>query len=206
LLLLALQTTSAVSDDRRLDAITLILVVIFIASMVALSTFLRRGEDETEADRAVAPPPSSPSPPRLPAAPSPTSDRPPRTATSGVPAWLDGVSFPTTEATLADAAAVIEALLSARRDNDLRRGLALYTSESLQSLHESFGFDDADLVHAAFAGDPPALRSIEIISATGNRMTARAGYSNGKSEIYRLVRLDDRWLIQEITPDRSPRS
>lgn len=199
MLLLALQTTTSTTDDSSIDALTLVLVVIFVASMVVLSVILHRGSDRAEAESMVLPPQPEPSrPPATVASVLPSLERQPLPERSRLPAWLDGVTFPTVNAPLVAAAEVVEALLSARRDHDLHRGFQLYTPELLRSLD----FDDANLANAEFSGEPPTLRSIEVVSTSGNRMNVRAGYSTGGSEIYRLVRVDDRWMIEEITPGR----
>ena len=207
MLLLALQTSTSTAGDSTIDAVTLVLVVLFIASMVALSVLLRRGNDAPAAERDIAPPLSETAIPRPVVAPaSPRAERPPLPTTAPAPVWLDGVGFPPSNASLAAATQVIELLLSARRDHDLGRGLALYTPELLRSLRASLGVDEEGLAEAlsaaTFDGEPPALRSIEIVSASGNRMTVRVGYASGSAECYRLVDIDNRWSIEEILPDR----
>jgi hypothetical protein len=201
LLLLALQTTAAASDDRRIDVITLVLVVIFLVSMAALSVLLFRRTGEEASERPATVPPPEPNPARAPSF-SPARRERPLPVTDPVPAWLQGVIFSSGDASLADAASVIEALLSARRDHDLAGGLRLYSKELLDSLRTSLGVDEAGLVealnHAQFDGDPPTLRSLDLIGSSSNHMTVRAGYTSSADEVYRLVRLGGQWLIEGI--------
>ena len=126
MLLLALQTTTSAAGDSRIDTLTLVLVVIFIAAMLALSLLIRRPESDD---------PSEPAPdPRQPEAfaesltpivPPVRRDRPAKSSPASVPVWLQGVAVPMPDASLADATRVIETLLAARRSHDLAAGLAL---------------------------------------------------------------------------------
>lgn len=204
MLLLALQTTPSAADDGPIDTLTLILVVIFIAAMLALSLLMRRENSD---------PPDQPplerehsdtfERPSDVAALPPRRERPSATREGSVPVWLQGVALPSPNASLADATRVIEALLTARRDHDLAGGLRLYTPSSRDALAVRLGFDSVDTAaQATFDGDPPSLRSAEILEGTGSRMVARATYSDRTSEIYTLVRLGDAWLIEEIDSSR----
>ena len=203
MLLLALQTTAAASDGRRIDAITLVLVVVFLVSIVALSLLLFRRDREDASEQPVAAPPPDPIQARAPPI-SPIRRERPVLATDPVPAWLQGVIFPDGDASLAEAASLIESLLAARRDHDLAGGLKLYSSEMVESLRKSLGVDEAGLVEALnsaqYEGGPPHLRSVDLISSTSNRMTVRASYTSGASETYRLVRIGGQWLIEGISP------
>ena len=203
MLLLALQTTTSSVDDR-IDAVTLMLVLLFIGSMAGLSFLIHRrpGREQPGSPATAVPERDSNAvpgeAPRMP----PRRERPTLPLVKTTPHWLEGVSFPGPEAGLVDATRVIEALLAARRDRDLVRGLQLYTPASLASLRDSLGVDEAGLAErlarAEFHGEPPALRSVELLQATGDRMTVRAGYATGSSERYRLVRLGGEWLIDGI--------
>ncbi len=202
MLLLALQTASSVDD--RIDAVTIVLVLVFVGSMAGLSFLIhRRPEREQPEPPATAVPErdSNAVPGETPRMP-PRRERPAPPPVKTTPRWLEGVSFPGPGAGLAEATQVIEALLMARRDRDLGCGLRLYTPESLAVLRNSLGVDEAGLAErldrAEFHGEPPALRSVELLEATGDRMTVRAGYANGSSERYRLVRSGGEWLIDGI--------
>lgn len=222
MLLLALQTTATAASDDRIDTLTLVLVVLFIAAMLGLSLAIRR--------EGVASPDEEPTDPALPVRPArsqPTDSvdvGPVGTPGHGdpalhrsvdranvvvgrsqdtskpVPVWLRGVTLPSVGASLSEATRVIEALLTARRDHDLAAGMALHTPSAREALVRSLGLDGDDSgVDAIFDGDPPSLRSAEIVEATGGRMTVRATYSNRSSELYVLIRVEQDWLIQDIT-------
>jgi len=200
LLLLALQTTTSSVDDR-VDAVTLVLVLLFIGSMAGLSVLLSRRSGDEPPAAATPEPESSATAMEAPPTP-PRRERPPAPPARTTPRWLEGVSFPGPIAGLSEATQVIEALVAARRDRDLARGLRLYTPASLASLRDSLGVDAAGLAErldrAEFHGEPPALRSVELLDITGDRMTVQAGYANGTSERYRLVRSGGEWLIDAI--------
>ncbi|MCO5220013.1 MAG: hypothetical protein M9947_00325 [Thermomicrobiales bacterium] len=180
-----------------MDTLTLVLVVIFIVSMIALAVLSKRqtesaedlegrhrdvtparpeSEREPEQTRrsAVSRPMPEPSPPKSPS-----------------PAWLSGVTMPVEPGSLSEAAALIESLLSARRGKDLNGVSALFTPAMQQQLSDQFGVPIANLddrlASAVFAGDAPALRSVELVSSTGSTMSVRAAYTNGAPEVYRLV-------------------
>ncbi len=209
MLLLALQTTTSAAGDSRIDTLTLVLVVIFIASMLALVV--------VDAPPGVAMIPSEPaSDARQPeefvqssiagvTACAPGSiARAPRARS--VPVWLQGVSLPGDDASLSDATSVIEALLTARRDHDLAAGLALYPPGTRASLAKQLGID---LSSPRKYSRMPRSRAIHRHSdqqrsskASGARMTVRATYSSGSSENYTLTWLDGAWLIEEITASR----
>jgi len=203
LLLLALQTTSSSVDDR-IDAVTLVLVLLFIGSMAGLSFLLHRrpGSEQPEPPAPTAPEQESTAVPESAPRTLPRRERPPIPPVPTAPRWLEGVTFPEPEAGLAEATQVIEALLAARRDRDLARGLGLYSPALLALLRDRLGVDEAGLAErldrAEFHGDSPALRSVELLDAIGDRMTVRAGYANGSSERYRLVRSGGVWLIDSI--------
>ena len=55
MLLLALQTTTSAAGDSRIDTLTLVLVVIFIAAMLALSLLIRRPESDDPSEPAPDP-------------------------------------------------------------------------------------------------------------------------------------------------------
>ena len=202
-MLLALQTTSEAIDDGTLDAVTLALLVGFVVSLVALSFLLaRRGEnapEEREPSRDAGPTVEFiPAPPTIPrvearsiAVPAPS-----------MPAWLSGVTLPQAPTGLSEAAAVIEHLLEARRDRDLFAGIALYSPSFRARLAGELGVPEEQLAAAldgaAIEGDAPALRSVELVSATGDELRARAGYADRTSEMYRLVRIEGRWAIDSI--------
>jgi hypothetical protein len=201
--LLALQTTAEGLDDGTLDALTLVLLVGFVVSMVVLSFLLaRRGGETTEerdppreTERPVEP---SPSPPLI-------TRIEPRTVTAtdpSTPAWLTGVTFPRSFQTLSDAAAVVERLLEARRTRDLAAGIALYSPAFRERMAAALGVTEDGLFLAldetTIEGDPPALRSIELVSATGDDLRVRAGYADRSTELYRLVRIDGQWAIDSI--------
>lgn len=200
MLLLALQTTTSAADDGRIDTLTLILVVIFIAAMLALSLLMRRRNP----DPPNQPPPEREHPeeferPSAVAAPPLRRERPSVPREASHPVWLQGVNLPSRDASLSDATRVIEALLTARRNHDLAGGLQFYTPGSRETLAVRLGLDGDDTAaQAIFDGDPPSLRSAEILEGPGSRMMARATYSNGASEVYTLVRLGDAWLVEEI--------
>lgn len=198
----ALQITTNAGDDR-LDTLTVALVVVFIGSMAVLSYLLYRREEQDATDDPPVPDRSTAESRRI--VPPPSAIRreaPPTAASARVPVWLSGVRFPVAGASLSGATQVIEGLLAARRDHDLARGLAFYAPALLENLRQELGVDDDRLgemlAAAEYEGDPPRLRSVESISMSGNRMTARAGYADGTSELYRLVRIGDQWLIEGI--------
>jgi hypothetical protein len=201
-LLPALQTTSTASDEGALDALTLVLVVVFIASMVALTALAARRSHSDEAAHVPGPLDNPDVGTMAPPATRPPLEHASARSTERQPAWLRGVVLPKREASLTDASRVIEELLAARRDHDLERGLALYAPVLLDELKRVVGVDSDELRaafrDASFEGDPPELRSIEIVSAAGERMLVRAGYANGASETYRLVRIDGCWRIEGI--------
>ena len=202
-MLLALQTTSEGIDDSTLDAVTLVLLIGFVVSLVALSFLLARRTGAT---------PEEPEPPRdagPPAEPAPLPPARPRiearsavTSASPTPAWLSGVSLPQSPSGLSEAAAVIERLLEARRNRNLASGIALYSTSFRARLAGELGMPvehlGRALGEAAIEGDAPALRSVEMVSANGDWMSARAGYADRTSEIYRLVRIDGHWAIDSI--------
>lgn len=198
----ALQTTPAASDNGNLDALTLVLVVVFIASMAALTALAMRRTRPKE-------PEADPFPTVVPIErkDAPVAERPSliqsrATVAGNSPVWLTGVSLPNTPGRVAEASRIIEELLAARRERDLARGLALYSPALRGELQAQFGVDEAGLLslmrEATFAGEPPDLRSVEIVDATGGQMTARAGYTDGTSETYWFVRDGDDWLIDGI--------
>lgn len=199
MLFLALQTTTSSASDR-IDTVALLLVTIFIGSVAALSWLVfRRPANDHPSEPVI--PEAHPAPeilqPEI-SQPRSRTEHPP----SSLPRWLDGVSFPSATASLAVAAGLIETLLAARGDRDLARGFALYAPELRASLRSSLGVDEHGLLEAIdrveYQGDPPQLRSVELVSATDNRMTIRATYTSGASERYRLIRLDGRWAIESI--------
>lgn len=201
--LLAFQTTSEAIDDSTLDAVTLALLVGFVVSLVALSFLLgRRGEDSPE-----EPGPSRDAGPT--AEPIPTPPTSPRvearsiaTPAPSTPAWLSGVTLPQAPTGLAEAVAVIERLLDARRDRDLAAGIALYSPSFRARLATELGVPEdrleSALGRAGIDRDAPVLRSVELVSTTGDELRARIGYGDRSSETYRLVRVDGRWAIDAI--------
>ncbi len=205
MLLLALQTTTSAAGDRSIDTLTLILVVIFIAAMLALSISMHRSEsdppDEPVIERKLA---ADPDRPQLPATAAPPvyRERATNQMRESVPVWLQGVTIPSADASLSDVIRLIEALLTARRNHDLAAGLNLYAPGSRDALAARFRLDSSDAEHATFEGDPPSLRGAEILEATGNRMRVRVAYSNGANEIYTLIHLDNAWLIEDIDSSR----
>lgn len=121
---------------------------------------------------------------------------------ASVPVWLQGVTIPAAVASLSEVTRVIEALLSARRNHDLAAGLALFTPDRRGALRERLGTDGSSSTEIVFEGDPPVLRSAEMLESTGMRVEVRVTYSNGTSEIYSLIWFDGDWRIEEITPTR----
>jgi hypothetical protein len=202
LLLLALQTTTSAADDGRIDTLSLVLVVIFIAAMLALSLLIHRREssdpDESTPERQR---PAAPTRSELLETP-PRRDRPAPSPPAATPVWLQGVTIPVAGASLADVTRVIESLLAARRDHDLIAALALYAPEPRDALRERLGIDEASSTEVVFDGDPPALRSAEFVEESATRIKVRAAYSNGASEIYTLVWFDGAWHIEVITAAR----
>lgn len=206
--LLALQTTSTVANDSRLDTLTLVLVVIFIVSMIALAVLSKRqgesAEDLEERHRDVTPArPESEresEQTRHSAVPRPMPE--PSLPKSPSPAWLSGVTIPVEAGSLSEAAALIESLLAARRGKDLSCVSALFTPTMQQQLSDQFGVPITNLgdrlASAAFDGDAPALRSVELVSATGSTMSVRAAYTSGAPEVYRLVFHSGTWKIDQI--------
>ena len=203
LLLLALQTPTSAASDSRIDTFTLVLVVFFIAAMLALSLLVRRRDSD---DPVESPPgrhqPEPPARSALPDTPPVRQVRPVPSSHASVPVWLQGVAIPAPVVSLSDITRVIEELLTARRNHDLAAGLALYAPNQSDALRERLGIDGANLTEIAFEGDPPALRSAEIVEATGMRVKVRATYSHGASETYSLTWLDGAWRIEEITAAR----
>lgn len=205
MLLLALQTTTATVDP--LDAFTLVLVVVFIISMAVLSVLIHRRNaddplDSPTAER-ISPPEEQP-----PAVPLPHArfDPSPQPTDTVVPVWLEGVAFPSIEASLTEAVRIIEILLIARRDHNLLQGIQFYTPEYLRSFQTTFGIDNTNLeqilTQVDYTGNPPTLRSVERIEATGNRMKIRAGYTSNTQEIYHFIYIENRWLIDRIESSR----
>jgi hypothetical protein len=203
LLLLALQTTPPAASDSRIDTLTLVLVVIFIAAMLALSFLIHRRESTDPVEPAPErqePEAAARSP--LPEPPPVRWDRPGPSPLGSIPVWLQGVTIPVANASLADVTRVIEALLAARRDHDLSAALALYAPEPRDALRERLGIDKASASAVVFEGDPPTLRSAEIVETSGSRMKVRAAYSSGASELYALIWIEGAWRIEEITATR----
>ncbi len=204
MLLLALQTASPAGDDR-IEVLALLLVVVFIGSMAALSFLLsRRGSDDAGDAPPISPPTASEPLPAPHAPPIPDRENSRIQPPASAPVWLDGVRFPGVATDLSAATRIIETLLAARRDRDLARVVDCSTPAFHIELAGRLGIDPSDLPNmlerAEFGADPPALRSIESVEASANQMIVRAGYTNGVHERYRLLRISDRWLIDDIYP------
>jgi hypothetical protein len=203
LLLLALQTTTSAAGDSRIDTLALVLVVIFIAAMLTLSLLLRRPESDDPGEPALEHRQADVfAGPHMPDVPPVRRDRPAGSLHAFVPVWLQGVAIPMADASLSDATRVIEALLAARRSHDLAAGLALYAPGPRAGLRERLGIGGFGSTDITFTGEPPALRSAEIVEGAGARMTVRATYFNGASENYTLTWLDGTWFVEEITASR----
>ncbi len=207
MLLLALQTATATENDR-LDAIALVLVVIFVASMAALSFLIQRRHDEPD-DPLLGTPAledRSPGSSASRAAPQPSLPRPERAplpaASRSEPIWLDGVTLPSTDVQLTDAVTVIEALLSARRNLELDAALPFLSPAFRATLATRFGIPETALAEtlagAEISGPPPRLRSVELMEGNAQGVIVRAGYVDGRSERYTLVYSADCWLIDAI--------
>ncbi len=66
----------------------------------------------------------------------------------------------------------------------------------------SWAFPENELQHAlegaSIAGDGPALRSVELVSSTGEMLSVRVGYEDRSFEIYRFVRVAGSLSIDSI--------
>lgn len=202
-MLLALQSTSEGIDDGTLDAVTLVLLVGFVVSLVALSVLLaRNGHEQTDV------PPLSPPEREVPPTFSLPVERPRldvRTMASTrteSPVWLSGVTFSQGMAGLSEASEVIERLLEARRLGDLAAGIALYSPSFRAHLAAELGVSENELKQtlqgATIDGESPALRSVELVSAGEDNLRVRAGYADRSTEVYQLVRIEGRWRIDSI--------
>ncbi len=197
MLLPALQTAPTAAGDDRIDTLTLVLVVMFIVAMLALSLVMRSRESERPVD-----------PPVEPQRPQPVADafsvarRTQPASTPSEPVWLRGVIIPAADGALTDAVRTIEALLAARRNQDIAAGLDRYTPDARAALRERLGIERHDPDAIRFDGSPPALRSAEIIETLGDRMRVRATYSDAASEVYTLIWLDGGWFIEAISGAR----
>ncbi len=200
----AIQTTSSALDDGAFDAVTLVLLVAFVVSMVALSVVLARRERDSPSDELLVEKPET-----TPLVTPPTTNVKPLRAipptpmkSSTSPAWLTGVVFPMPSNGLSDAVLLIERLLAARRNTELAAGIALYTPAFRARLAIELGVTEDGLEDAlngaTIEGDVPDLRSVELVSGAGDTMSVRAGYANRSSEVYRLIRIEGHWSIDSI--------
>lgn len=202
--LLALQSTTEGIEDRTLDTVTLVLLVGFVVSLVVLSFLLARQEGETVDGEETArtdrtqPAETTPPPPR----PRSMSPTPPVANKDSVPVWLSGVRLPHSDHGLSEASSIIERLLEARRRQDLSAGIALYTPAFRAKQATQLGVQAEELARAleqaTFDGVAPALRSVELLSGTGDSLRVRATYSDRSAEVYQLQRIDGCWAIDSI--------
>lgn len=200
--LLALQATTDGIDDGTLDAMTLVLLVGFVVSLVALTVLLARKPREP-----VEEPSSAPE--------SPAAELPPASAQRAraearsmpgpgatTPVWLAGVELVRPPQQLSEATSLVERLLEARRAGKLDEGVALYSAPFRAKLAEELGVSEDGLRHALaqarIEGDVPVLRAVELVSSTEGSMTVRVGYADRTSELYRLVRHQGSWAIDSI--------
>ena len=201
-MLLALQTNSEAIDDSALDAVTLLLLVGFVVSMVALSVLLSRRDRESSMDESSPREAETTREVALPAAHSRIEPRMGRDPSTSTPAWLSGVTFPPASSGLSEATAFIERLLQARRTRDLQAGTALYSPAFRARLATDLGVSEEELARAleeaTIEGDSPILRSVELVSAAGDTLSVRVGYADRSAEVYRLVRIEGRWAIDSI--------
>lgn len=202
-MLLALQTTADGIDDSTLDAVTLVLLVGFIVSMVALSVILARGNRQTPEDTTTTPRPERPEVPSpVWEARSQPEPRPAPVAERRVPVWLAGVTLSHTSGILGEATAVVERLLAARQARDLAAGVASYSPALRARLASELGVPVEELGRAletaAIEGEAPGLRSVELVTVSNDAVTVRAGYTDRSGEVYQLVQIDGRWLIDSI--------
>jgi hypothetical protein len=170
---------------------------------VALAIVLLRREQESSdeivsAQAAETPPdirptPSAHSPARTQLQPSPTQ---------ATPAWLIGVTFPRAEQELSNATRVVERLLETRQNREPGRGIALFSPSYRARLATELGIPEIELEHALeiarVEGDGPALRSVELVSSTGETLSVRVGYENRSFETYRFVRVAGSLSIESI--------
>ena len=202
-MLLVLQTTSTAIDDSALDVVTLVLLVGFVISMVALSVLLtRREQDTSEESLPVQEAEKAPDIRRSSLAPLPAATPPRMTATAATPAWLAGVTFPRAAQELSDATRVVERLLETRQSGEPGRGIALYSPSYRARLATTLGIPEHELEHALetarIAGDGPELRSVEFVSSSGEALSVRVGYQDRSFEIYRFVQVDGSLSIDAI--------
>lgn len=202
MLLTALQSNPAPSDGGDLDALTLVLVVAFLASMAALTVLLMRRARPGDPDPI---PVVEANPVREREAAATPAWEEARQFSGGAqerPVWLRGVTFSQAAGSVSAASAVIEALLASRRDGDLAKGAALYTPRLREQLERELGVDasglERTLAEARIPDEAPALRSVEVIGGGEEWMRVRAGYSDRSSEAYELVLVDGGWLIDRI--------
>lgn len=203
-MLLRLQTTSESIGENTLDVVTLLLLAGFVFSMLTLAVLLRRRDkeppDEMLADGSTAPAPSPPHP----AVPEVRSSAQMGAARESIaPAWLAGVTIASPAGgQLSEASAVIERLLAARRERNWPAALASFSPDYLARLVEDMGVTVDDLgrvlSEAQVDGEPAALRSIELVSASGYSLIVRAGYADRTAELYHFVRIAEFWAIDAI--------
>lgn len=200
---LTLQSSSESIGEVTLDAVTLLLLAGFVISMLTLAVLFRNHEPAAPDEH---PAPEMPEPARMQtaapiAAPSSAPD-PIQPRAASPPAWLTGVSFASTGGQLSDACSVIERLLDARREKNLTGALSLCTPAYRAKLAADLGISPDNLGLALSAaqldGDPPEVRSVELVSVQGEKLHARAGYTDGTAEIYHMVRVEGCWAIDAI--------
>lgn len=203
-MLLSLQSTSEGIDDGTLDAVTLVLLVGFVVSLLALSVLLARARPEQTDVPPLLPLPEREDPPTItvPVERPPLDMRVMASTRTESPVWLAGVTLPTATAGLSEASDVIERLLEARRLGDLPAGIALYSPSYRACLAVELGVSENELIHtlqgATIDGSAPSLRSVELVSAGDNNLRVRAGYANRSTEVYQLVRIEGSWKIDSI--------
>lgn len=198
-MVLAIKATADGIDGGTLDAVTLVLLVGFVVSLVALSALLARRSEDAAEEPAPEHPAEEVSPPSV---PRPRTEPRPNHADPSLPAWLAGVALPRADGALSEATALIEQLLEARRMGNLEAGIALYSPAFRVRMASALGVADEGLervlADATIEGSAPSLRSIELVTATGDALTVRVGYADRSAEIYQLIRLEKRWAIDSI--------
>ena len=197
------QTTSPALGESALNGVTLVLLVGFVISMVALSVLLLRREQGTSEDPLSPQDVEIPPETRLTTLARPAAATPLRTLpTQATPAWLAGVTFPRASQELSEATRVVEQLLETRQNREPGRGIALFSPSYRERLAIELGISENELAHAleiaSIAGDGPVLRSVELVSSSGEALSVRVGYEDRTFEIYRFARVADSLSIDSI--------
>ncbi len=202
-MLLVFQTTSTAIDEGALDVVTLVLLVGFVISMVALSVLLtRREQDTSEESIPMQDAEKVPDIRRSSLSHPPAATQLRTIPTQATPAWLSGVIFPRAAQELSDATRVVERLLETRQSGEPGRGIALYSPSYRARLATTLAIPENELEHALetarIEGDGPALRSVELVSSSSEALAVRVGYEDRSFEIYRFVRVDGNLSIDSI--------